>query len=210
MKKTIVLSVLALTAFFANGPNYKKQLVHWRRLRIYIGITNRVGHSGILKVCICFFLVTPDAAYFFIDNLAAGINLNLNSTHSSAGSNGGISSTSTYFTAGPLARYYFNVAPAVKLFVHADASWGSLKETYSYSGGGVTVQNPPNIPISIYEGKAGAAFFLNPNVALELTAGYQSLIEKDNSGGDNVKYTTGSIIVGLGFQVYLGPAKNKK
>jgi len=208
MKKTIVLSLLALTVFFANGQTTRNNWFIGGGFAFTSASQTESGTPGSSKSSA--FLVTPDAAYFFIDNLAAGINLNLNSTHSSAGSNGGISSTSTYFTAGPLARYYFNVAPAVKLFVHADASWGSLKETYSYSGGGVTVQNPPNIPISIYEGKAGAAFFLNPNVALELTAGYQSLIEKDNSGGDNVKYTTGSIIVGLGFQVYLGPAKNKK
>jgi hypothetical protein len=84
------------------------------------------------------------------------------------------------------------------------------KSKYKSSNSGITFQNQPSVPISIYDGKAGAAFFLTPNVALEFTAGYQSLTEKDNSGGEIVKFTTGSIIVGIGFQVYLGPRKNKK
>lgn len=82
------------------------------------------------------------------------------------------SSTVTIFAAGPFVRYYFNAGPKVKIFVHGDASWGS--EKVSCNSGG-NEQSQPGIPISIYEGKAGAAYFLNPAVALEFIVGYQSL-----------------------------------
>jgi outer membrane protein W len=206
MKKTIVLSVLALTVCCAKGQTTKNNWFVGGGFAFTSASQKESGTPGSTNSTA--FLITPNAGYFFIDNLAAGFNLNLNSTHNS--DNGGISATGIYFTAGPLARYYFNIAPTVKLFVHADASWGSSKETYSSSSAGITFQNQPSAPISIYEGKAGAAFFLTPNVALEFTAGYQSLTEKDNSGGEIEKFTTGSIIVGIGFQVYLGPAKHKK
>jgi hypothetical protein len=206
MKKVIVLSALVLIAFFAKGQTEKN---NWL-MGGGIGFTSSTRKESDVpgSSTATAFQLIPGIGYFFINNLAAGLSLNLNSSHSSnSSSNGGGTSTMTYFTAGPFARYYFNASPHVKIFVHGDASWGSRKYDFNIGGND---ENQPSIPISIYEGKAGAAFFLNRNVALEFTAGYQSMTEKDNSGGNPVKYTTGSLIIGVGFQLYLGPAKIKK
>jgi hypothetical protein len=89
---------------------------------------------------------------------------------------------------GPFVRYYFNTAPKVKIFVHGDASWGS--EKYSYSSGGNTQSQP--LQASVYDGKAGVAVFLNPTVAVEFTAGYQSTALSEKSGGITSKSTDGS------------------
>ncbi|HEV3413197.1 MAG TPA: outer membrane beta-barrel protein [Puia sp.] len=203
MKKTFVLSVLALITFFAKGQTAKSDWLAGGAIGFTSATQKESDISGSAKTTV--FLLTPDIGYFFIDNLAAGIGLNLTSTHlSNSGPYGTSSSTLVYFTAGPFARYYFNTSPHVKLFLHGDASWGN--EKYNFSSGGPN-QSVPAFPISIYEGKAGAAYFLNQNLALEFTAGYQSMIQKDKTGGTTIKYTTGSILIGLGFQVYLGPVK---
>jgi hypothetical protein len=203
MKKVITLSVLALITFFAKGQTEKNNWLMGGSLGFTSSTQKESDVSGSSKTTV--FQLTPDIGYFFINNLAAGIGLNLSSTHSSSSNTyGSSSSTITYFTAGPFVRYYFNTSPHVKLFVHGDASWGSQK--YSFTNGG-NDQSQPADPVNIYEGKAGAAFFLNPNVALEFTAGYQSMTEKDKSGGTTVNLTTGSVIFGLGFQIYLGSAK---
>lgn len=204
MKKAIALTVLALTVFFASGQTTRNDWFVGGSFGFTSSTQKETGVSGSTNSTI--FALTPDAGYFFIDNLAAGINLNATSTHQSSGSSP--ATTITDVSAGPLVRYYFGIASNVKLFVHADASWGSLKYAYGYSGS--PTQNSPSIPISMYDGKAGAAFFLNPNVALEFTAGYESLVEKESSGGYTTKFTTGSIVVGLGFQVYLGSGNAKK
>ncbi len=76
------------------------------------------------------------------------------------------------------------------------------------SSGGMT-QSSPGAPVRIYEGKFGAAIFLDRNVALEFTLGYESTIEKDNSVSPSEDIATGAFNIGLGFQVYLGPGKKK-
>jgi len=194
--------VLALITFFAKGQTEKNNWLMGGSLGFTSSTQKESDVSGSSNTSV--FQVTPGIGRFFMNNLAAGISLNLTSSHSSS-SGGSISGTTTYFTAGPFARCYFNASPHVKLFVHGDASWGS--EKYSYNSGSGNDQGQPGNPITIYEGKAGVAFFLNPHVALEVTAGYQSMTETDKTGGTPVKYTTGSVVAGIGFQIYLGPSK---
>jgi hypothetical protein len=207
MKKTIALSLMALTVFYAKGQTSKNSWL----VGGTIGFSSSSEKDGDLSATTksTSFQLSPGGGYFFFDNLAAGIDLNLNLTNDPAPSTGGFSTTATEFTAGPLVRYYFNVAPNVKLFLHGEATWGSYKIKYT-SGPGTTVESPPSMPINTYLGKAGVAFFLNQKVALEFTAGYESLIEKQESLGETTKYTTGIIEIGLGFQVYLSPSKKKK
>ena len=200
MKKMMTLSVLVLIAFFAKAQTEKGNWLAGGSLG-FTSSTQKVSYeTGSTTTTV--FQLTPNVGHFIANNLAAGINLNVSSTHfSTSGDLGENSSTATYLTAGPFVRYYFNTSPNVKLFLHGDASWGSEK----YSNGSDPGQ--PSIPISIYDGKAGAAFFLSRNVALELTAGYQSMVEKDNSMGFTTNYRTGSFVAGFGFQIYLGSAK---
>lgn len=198
MKKIINLSVFALITFFAKGQTTKGNWIAGGSLAFTSSHVKETGTGISGSTTSTDLQFTPDAGYFFIDNLAAGINLNLTSEHDNSQ---GVTSTTTLYTAGPLVRYYFNTSPRVKIFVHGDASWGAAKYTYTYTGS--PEQTEPTVSVSIYDGKAGAAFFLNPSVALEFTAGY--MMTGENVQG--VKTTTGSVVIGLGFQVYLGPKK---
>jgi hypothetical protein len=199
MKKTTLLSALALTTFFANAQTEKNNWLVAGALAFTSSTQKEADAPGSSTKSTAFAL-SPNVGYFFINNLAAGASLNLTSAYSSNSNSGSTSSsTVTSFTAGPFVRYYFNTSPRVKLFLHGDASWGSEKVSVNYSG----ADESSSVPISIYEGKAGAAFFLSPCVALEVSAGYQSMTEKDSG----IKLTTGSVVVGLGFQIYLRSAK---
>lgn len=202
MKKTIALASLALTVCFANAQTSTGSWLVGGSLAFSSSTQKEASTPGSPSSTTIQF--TPNIGYFFAPNLAAGIDLNVASSHTSTGGFGG---TTTLYMAGPLIRYYFYSAADVKLFIHADAEWGNTKSNFS-SGG--STQNSPGIPISIYEGKFGAAIFLNHNVALEFTLGYQSLKEKDNTVTPAENITTGSLNTGVGFQVYLGPGKTKK
>ena len=203
MKKTIALASLALTVCFANAQTSTGSWLVGGSLAFSSSTQKETGTPGSTSSTTIQF--TPDIGYFFINNLAGGINLNVISSHTSTG-DGGFASTTTLYLAGPLIRYYFYAAGNVKLFVHGDAEWGNEKSNFS-SGG--STQHSPGIPISMYEGKFGAAIFLNRNVALEFSLGYQSLTEKDNTATPAENITTGSLNIGVGFQIYLGPGKTK-
>lgn len=84
--------------------------------------------------------------------------------------------------------------------IRRDASWGSEKTSYNLGG---SEQSNPGIPLSVYEGKGGVAFFLNGAVALDFTMGYQSTTTKES----NIKLTTASFLIGAGFQVYIRTVK---
>ena len=190
--------MLALTTFFAKAQTEKGNWFVGGALALTSSTQKAADVSGSTKSTV--FALSPNVGYFFINNLAAGASLNLTTAHSSSSTSGSTStSTVTLFTGGPFVRYYFNTSRHVKLFLHGDASWGSEKVTVNFSG----TDEGSSIPTSMYEGKAGVAFFLSPNVGLEFTAGYQSMTEKDSG----IKLTTGSVVVGLGFQIYLGSAK---
>jgi len=130
------------------------------------------------------FQLSPDAGYFFIDNLAAGIRLNYEHFKVKSAPN-----ANTLFFAGPFVRYYF-LPKAQKLNIFADGSygWGSNKYGTSQS-------------INGYSFMAGPAFFVTPNTALEFSLGYQSLKYEGNSDRNN------TFSVNVGFQIHLGSAK---
>ncbi|HTR28727.1 MAG TPA: outer membrane beta-barrel protein [Puia sp.] len=198
MKKTTILSVLALSTFFAKAQTEKTTWFVGGALAFSSSTQKEADAPGSSAKATAFAL-SPSVGYFFINNLAAGASLNITSAYSANSNSGSTSSsTVTLFSAGPFVRYYFNTSQHVKLFLHGDASWGSEKVTLNYSG----ADESSSVPITTFEGKAGAAFFLSPGVALEFTAGYQSTTEKDSG----IKLTTGSVVVGLGFQIYLGSA----
>lgn len=123
--------------------------------------------------------ISPNAGYFFMDNLAAGLSVSLISASGSG-------STATQFNAGPMVRYYFTeIGSNAKLFAHANFGFGST----SYTGASSVSSTNWGI-------KAGPAFFLTKNVALEATLGYGSSKVKD---ADAVN----SFGVNFGFQVHL-------
>jgi outer membrane protein W len=77
------------------------------------------------------FSIAPDFGYLFINNLAGGLNVNYISIHTSQS---GFTSNGSSFSAGPFARYYFNISNSTKIFVHGNIAWGSQNYGGSQSG----------------------------------------------------------------------------
>jgi hypothetical protein len=131
----------------------------------------------------------PDAGYFFINNFAGGVRVEIESSKEKWGSLD-VKSTSSMFA--PFLRYYFLPA-SQKVNVFADASYGF---------GSIKGDEGPSTSISGFNIMAGPAVFLSPNTALELTLGYNST--KVEGASDR----TNTFGFGVGFQVHLGQGKS--
>lgn len=129
--------------------------------------------------------LNPNIGYFFIDNLAGGLRLQLVSAKVKGEDEG-----ESLFSASPFLRYYFLPATQ-KVNIFADASYGMG------SAGGDEKESFNQFAFS-----AGPAIFLTPNTALEFGIGYRSL--GGDAFGDN-RYN--SIGLNVGFQIHLGGKK---
>ena len=128
------------------------------------------------------FTFSPNAGYFFINNLAGGLRVNV----SSIKDEGEDAFTTVLFA--PFARYYFLPAEQkVNIFADASYGFGSMKQGESES-------------FNQFAFAAGPAVFLSPNTALEFALQYRSQ-GGDAYGGDDHLNSFG---VNVGFQVHLG------
>ena len=122
----------------------------------------------------------PGAGVFIIDNLAIGGNFAIDYAKS-----GDLKTTT--FGVGPFARYYFTKSNA-KPLVHTAFNYISSKAkgpSTSITNNGIN-----------FLAAGGVALFINPNVAVEILAGYSHTKYKDFEG-------SGGFNLGIGFQVYL-------
>jgi hypothetical protein len=129
------------------------------------------------------FSLSPNAGYFFINNLAGGARLNFQRVKEEE------SDAASSFLFAPFLRYYFlPVAQKVNIFADASYGFGSIKfgdESESYNQ---------------FAFGAGPAVFLSPNTALEFTLQYRSE-GGDAFGGDDRQNHFG---LNIGFQIHLG------
>lgn len=128
--------------------------------------------------------LTPSAAYFFLNNFAAGANVNFN--YAKFGGN-----KTTTFGVGPFARYYFGTLN-IRPLLEADLNFTSNKIRPA-SGSISTTENGTGFFLG-----GGLAAFINRNVALEGLAGYDHTSVNGGSGG---------FVLRVGFQVYLSRAQ---
>lgn len=172
MKKVISLFAILVCATLVNAQVKKGQFL----LGGSAGFSsqNTSGGGGTVTNV----TLNPTFGYFFADKLAAGAAVEYQSQTA-----GG--ATSSAFGFGPFVRYYFLAADA-KTNVFAQGQF----ITASVSSGGAT-QTATGFSIA-----AGPAFFLTPNVALELGAIYTT----SSSSG----VSTNSFGMQAGFQVHLG------
>ena len=128
------------------------------------------------------FTISPNAGYFFIDKLAAGLRLGYTSVKVKSADD-----ATTDWSLAPFVRYYF-LDKGQKVNVFADGSYGfgkygaDEKESYNF-----------------FQIMAGPAIFLTPNTALEMCIFYKS------EGGD--LYPDDRVNhfgFNIGFQVHLG------
>lgn len=129
------------------------------------------------------FNLSPNAGYFFINNLAGGARVSFQRMKEEEGD------AASSFLFAPFLRYYFLPTPQkVNIFADASYGFGSMKfgdESESYNQFAIS---------------AGPAVFLSPNTALEFTVQYRSE-GGDAFGGDDRQNHFG---VNIGFQVHLG------
>ena len=129
------------------------------------------------------FTFSPNAGYFFINNLAGGLRFSINSVKEK-----GEDASSTVLIS-PFARYYFLPA-SQKVNIFADASYGF----------GSVKFGDESESMNQFAFAAGPAVFLSPNTALEFTLQYRSQ-GGDAYGGDDRLNNFG---VNVGFQIHLG------
>jgi hypothetical protein len=133
--------------------------------------------------------LSPTVGYFFVDNFAAGANIDLAFSKTGQSPN---TYKSTNFGIGPFLRYYVGTTN-VRPFLHGDVNFTSTKGKI---GNG---ESSTSTGTSFFFGP-GAALFLNRNVALEGLAGYQHFAYKNQRG-------SGGFAFKIGFQVYLTGAQ---
>jgi hypothetical protein len=129
------------------------------------------------------FNISPNAGYFIIDKLAAGLRLGFTRTKVETADD-----ATTDFSLAPFVRYYFLDA-AKKVNVFADGSYGFGK------AGGDDKEG-----YNFFQFMAGPAIFLTPNTALELALFYRS--EGGDLYGDDDRLN--HFGVNIGFQIHLG------
>lgn len=134
--------------------------------------------------------IAPNLGYFVINQLAVGLRPEFTYGKTKQKINGTtLTNSSTTYTIAPFVRYYF-MPSGEQLNIFADASYGfgSTKE-----------KDESSVDENYYQIKAGPAFFLTPNTALEFALYYRSY------GGDRFpddRYNNFGLSVG--FQIHLG------
>lgn len=138
----------------------------------------------------------PKAGYFFIDNLAAGLGMDISSSSfKSEGS--GNKDVQSSFSLSPFVRYY--IEPGI--FFQGTFGAGSGK--FEDQTGNVTVTT--KYALTNWSLGAGYAYFIKNNVAIEPFVGYGSTIFKEKS--TEVKDISSGLFINIGLQIYLGGAK---
>lgn len=137
------------------------------------------------------FNISPNAGYFFINNLAGGLRLNLESSKVKSDED-----ATTGFSVAPFLRYYF-LPSTQKVNIFADGSYGI----------GSVNSGDDGVSFNQFGIMAGPAVFLTPNTALEFGLYYKSV------GGDLIEAgfgddkRTNNFGINIGFQIHLGSKK---
>lgn len=141
------------------------------------------------------FSFTPQAGYFVIDNLSAGLGMDL--SFSSVKPTADIYdefNTSIQFQ--PFIRYY--TKPGI--FFQGTYGIGSEMDKQTYNGD----SQKQKYAVSSWSAAAGYSLLINNRVAIEPLIGYGSKTLKDNSTSQTNRFIDSGLFIKLGFQVYLG------
>lgn len=139
------------------------------------------------------FSFSPNVGYFFINKLAGGLRVKVNTNNYTSGNTGYESSE---VLVAPFLRYYF-LPSSQKVNVFADAAYG-----FGNSKSGISNVSTTR-SLNAYALKAGAAIFVVPSVAVEISLGYNSSKMEDV----NERYNT--IMTGIGLQIHLPGSARK-
>lgn len=145
------------------------------------------------------FTLTPNAGYFFMNKLAGGISLSFGNTRTKMSDE---RITLNGYGVSPFVRYYvLPTANKVNLFAQASYGWGKSVSSSTYNNSKYKTN------FNSFSFSAGPTFFVNRNVAIELTAGYNQTHSKSKYDGSTFNSKNKNFQVGVGFQIHLGGGK---
>ena len=142
----------------------------------------------------------PKFGYFFIDNLALGLGVNIAlSTNKDGEDNDKYSQT--LLSVEPFMRYYIPTAKVFPFF-ELSGSFGSIKNKFESDDWGDEEYESSVMSIG---GGVGIAAPLGDKVTFDVMAGYNSLTVKDKEDNDdNDRTVIGTFGLKLGFTILLG------
>ncbi|MDO9261044.1 MAG: hypothetical protein Q7U08_03800 [Flavobacteriaceae bacterium] len=130
--------------------------------------------------------ISPNVGYFVIDKLVLGAKLDY---YRSRYKTNDLTSSFDNFWVSPFARYYFlDVDKNINIFIESSYKFNLINENKA----------------TAFSAKTGAAIFLTPSVALEVSLQYL------NTNSNDVYVGTNTILLGFGFQIHLERDKNFK
>ncbi len=159
----MILLVIAIAFFYPAGAQIKKGQFLVGGDATYR--SEKIGHSSGDKLKQFGFNV--NAGYFVINKLALGLRTGL-ATSSFKIESQNVYNRSTSLTLAPFARYYFLPVNA-KWNVFADAAYINGTRTSKHN----QLLDKQRFSFSGYDVKAGPVYFINKNVAVELSVGIQ-------------------------------------
>lgn len=173
------------------------------RLELNIGSENQKYGSSESKTSYFDFDFQPRVGYFFIDNLAAGLFMDVDIYSDKAKDEGMLSDKGTTFIIGPFARYYIPVFD--KLVPFAEAGVGFGIDNYKYRYYSTDDWSKSNESVFTFRIGGGATYFFNDIVGADLFLGFlhDSYKYKDTgTGGErssDSKYLYNEFIMQLGI-----------
>jgi len=197
MKKLIITSIVVLTCFSAFAQFEKGRILAGGNVGFSTHkYKSKSSNTTVTTGKSTSFNFSPKVGYFFINNLAAGLGVDLSSsTYKSEGSDE--KDTYTGFGITPFVRYYLKPG----IYFQGDFGVGPYK--HKNVDGNVTTTS--KYTSSRWSLGAGYAYFLNSNVAIEPFIGYQSTT--DNYSSPDYKNLDSGLFINIGLQVYLDPKK---
>lgn len=195
--KKFLLVVFALFGFLVttNGQTEKGSIMAGGNISLNIqnekiktgSTTFDVGNSTS-------FTFNPTGGYFFIDGLAAGLDINLQ-TSKFKSDDDSYESKSTTISIGPFVKYYHSS----NFFGMGSIGFGSSKSEVTNNGN----SGEAELGVSRWRLGAGYALFLNDHVSLEPMLSYGALTFKDKDADPESKDISSGLQFSIGFQIFL-------
>lgn len=143
--------------------------------------------------------LSGNAQYFIINNLAAGVTLNVLFQNVKSDDFEDGDAKSTIVMGGPELRYFIPVSTKTKVWIGGGAAFGTAKFTYSGN-------EDPEEPSSLlrFGGGAGVSIFPNQHFSIDLGLQYSNFTSKYTIPDDgDFKDSFGGVAFDLGFSVFL-------
>lgn len=217
--KLILAVAMLFTAFGVNAQTEKGKMLAGGNLGFNFGTSkvtfvpdsgDKSSSNGPKTTAFSF---TPNIGYFFIDNLAGGLKLNLSSYSEKSKVTIGTTeyddkSNSFIFNVGPFLRYYYGLNDNMKVFGEGFFGFGvdnSKYETPVTDGlGNVTTSTTETkVNGTGFEVGPGLAYFINENIGVEALLTYSRFSSKYDITGGKMKNATGDVKFKVGLQIHL-------